>query len=333
MADVKKATQTGMIPFGFHEAARSEYLAQYVFTAFGTSSPVLRTEDHGVDFHCTLTRQEGTGLWPDGYYAVQVKSMSGKAKPKPWTFRTPESVRFFVEYPAPLFLCMVDKKAAQLKVYQSLVRFGVTVSGELPAQLTLIPTGRGPDALGPYGGPDPVTSNYLLGDPVLDFTIPDLLDEEKFIKLKAVLKYWVDIDSKNIDRYRIGLRTLRAPAHYSTNEVPGPDTMMDLRMTRTAPPVRERQEALVREILEGLVGARLEDGDRVGALLAALQVRHYRDTSQAMRWPEVASLRANTRLNAATGADPEASEDVPLDVLLNRLAETVENHTGCGLGR
>jgi hypothetical protein len=44
----KKPPATGSIPANFHEAARSEYLAQYVFTMFGTSVLVPRQEDYGV---------------------------------------------------------------------------------------------------------------------------------------------------------------------------------------------------------------------------------------------------------------------------------------------
>jgi len=37
-----KPTATGSIAANFHEAGRSEYLAQYIFTMFGTSVPVPR---------------------------------------------------------------------------------------------------------------------------------------------------------------------------------------------------------------------------------------------------------------------------------------------------
>ena len=312
----------GALPANLHEAARAEYLAQFVLSAFGSSAPILRTEDHGFDFFCSLTRREGRRLWPDGYYAVQVKSLSGTADLKPWTFSTADSVKWFAEYPAPLFLCIVHKKTARLQVYQNLVRFGVAVSGELPKQLTLVPGGRGSNASGPYGV-DPGTGNYLLGDPILDFTIPEVLDDDRLLELKRVLKFWVDIDAENIRRYQIGLRTLRAPWHYVTNVVP--ERMMELRMRLTPAPVRQQQERLVTEILEGLVGARLEDSDRTGALLAALLVRRQQATGQEVSWTEVANLRADTRLNTATGTDPEAHDGAPLDVLLENLAQMVED--------
>jgi hypothetical protein len=318
----RKLSAIGALPANLHEAARAEYLAQFVLSAFGSSAPILRTEDHGFDFFCSLTRREGRRLWPDGYYAVQVKSLSGTADPEPWTFSTPDSVKWFTEYPAPLFLCTVYKKTARLQVYQNLVRFGVAVSGELPEQLTLVPGGRGSGASGPYGF-DPDTGNYLLGDPVLDFTIPEVLDDDRLNELKRVLKFWVDIDAENIRRYQIGLRTLRAPWQYVTNAMP--EGMMKLSMRLTPAPVRQQQELLVTEILGGLVGARLEDNDRIGALLAALQVRLRQAPGEEVVWTEVSDLRRQSRLNTATNTDPNAHDAAPLDVLLDNLARMVED--------
>jgi hypothetical protein len=78
---------TGAIAANFHEGSRSEYLAQYVFSAFGTSVPVPHQEDHGIDLVCTLTERKGQLAWPVADYSVQVKSTDG-----PWEFSTPDSV-------------------------------------------------------------------------------------------------------------------------------------------------------------------------------------------------------------------------------------------------
>jgi hypothetical protein len=64
----------GAIATGLHEGSRSEYLAQYVFSMFGTSVPVLHQEDHGIDLFCSLTERKGRRSWPVAYYSVQVKS-------------------------------------------------------------------------------------------------------------------------------------------------------------------------------------------------------------------------------------------------------------------
>jgi hypothetical protein len=72
---------TGAIAAGFHEGGRSEYLAQYVFSMFGTSVQVPHQEDHGLDLLCAVTERKGRRAWPVAYYSVQVKSSD-----EPWLF-------------------------------------------------------------------------------------------------------------------------------------------------------------------------------------------------------------------------------------------------------
>jgi hypothetical protein len=95
----------------FHEGSRSEYLAQYVFSMFGSSAPVLHQEDYGIDLYCTLTERKGQRAWPVAYYSVQVKSNTD-----PWEFGQSESVQWVVEYPAALLLCVIDKSRARMRV-------------------------------------------------------------------------------------------------------------------------------------------------------------------------------------------------------------------------
>jgi hypothetical protein len=78
----------GAIAAGLHEGSRSEYLAQYVFSMFGTSVPVLHQEDHGIDLFCSLTERKGRRAWPVAYYSVQVKSIGD-----PWLFEGADSVQ------------------------------------------------------------------------------------------------------------------------------------------------------------------------------------------------------------------------------------------------
>ncbi len=54
----------GSLTFNFHEGSRSEYLAQYVFSSFGTAIPVPHQEDTGLDIYCTLLEREGRLAWP-----------------------------------------------------------------------------------------------------------------------------------------------------------------------------------------------------------------------------------------------------------------------------
>jgi len=122
-----------------HEGARSEYLAQYVLSAFGTSAPVPHQEDHGIDLNCTLVEREGgQRAWPIAYFSVQVKSEGD-----PWEFGLANSVRWLVKYPAPLMLCVVHKRALRLRIYQTTGRFSIGALEELPSTMVLIPGSPG----------------------------------------------------------------------------------------------------------------------------------------------------------------------------------------------
>ncbi len=60
----KRIPLTGSTSANFHEANRSEYLAHFAFSSFGTSVPVPRPEDTGLDLYCTLTERVGQRIWP-----------------------------------------------------------------------------------------------------------------------------------------------------------------------------------------------------------------------------------------------------------------------------
>ena len=49
-----RISMTGSIAANPHEGSRSEYLAQFVFSSFGTAIPVPHQEDSGIDIYCTL---------------------------------------------------------------------------------------------------------------------------------------------------------------------------------------------------------------------------------------------------------------------------------------
>src|SRR5947207_910151 len=102
-----RPSSVGSIAPNLHEGSRSEYLAQYIFSGFGTAVPVPHQEDTGLDIYCTLLERVGRRAWPLAYYSVQVKSTMDR-----WIFDGAESVRWIIEHPLPIFLCVVNKAEA-----------------------------------------------------------------------------------------------------------------------------------------------------------------------------------------------------------------------------
>ena len=200
----------GSVPANLREGSRSEYLAQFVFSSFGTAIPVPHQEDSGIDMYCTLLERVGRRAWPQAYYSVQVKSTNS-----PWVFSSPESVRWLIEHPLPIFLCIVQKNEARIIVYHTSSRFVVWSRASSPSQLTLIP-GTGTKAL----TVDCSTGDRLdLRAPILSFTIQEILDQDFRVQVAEVLKSWIDCDVENLARINSGIHSFSAPARYSTNTI------------------------------------------------------------------------------------------------------------------
>lgn len=205
-----QSNMTGSVPANFHEGSRSEYLAQYVLASFGTAVPVPHQEDSGIDVYCTLLERIGKRAWPRAYYSVQVKS-----EMSPWEFSSPVSVRWFIEHPLPIFLCIVRKSEARIIVYATSPRFVVWSRPALPTQLVLTP---GTDT-------QAQTVDWEAGDrhelkaPILNFTIQEIQDEGFRSHVAQVLTTWIDNDVENLGRIHSGIHSFSLPARYRTNEI------------------------------------------------------------------------------------------------------------------
>lgn len=201
-------SHAGSLAANLHEGSRSEYLAQFVFSSFGTSIPVPHQEDTGLDLYCTLLERVGQRAWPRAYYSVQVKSTMD-----PWIFGSPESVRWLIEHPLPIFLCVVQKSEARIFVYHTSPRFAAWVLPSLPSRLELVP---GTDTKAQTVGWE-TGNRFSLAAPILNFTIQEILDTGFRKQVKGVLRHWIDYDIENLFRIRSGIQRFWVPADYETN--------------------------------------------------------------------------------------------------------------------
>jgi hypothetical protein len=96
-------TIAGTIAPNFHEGSRSEYLAQYVFSAFGTAFSVPHQEDSGIDLYCTLGERIGQRLHVQNYYFVQIKS-----EKKEIEYGGDEAVKWLLSHQYPMLICFID---------------------------------------------------------------------------------------------------------------------------------------------------------------------------------------------------------------------------------
>ncbi|MCF7496398.1 hypothetical protein L3V35_15235 [Vibrio sp. L5-1] len=216
---------TGSIAPNFHEGARSEYLAQYVLTSFGTATLVPRPEDYGVDFFCSLGHRIGQRLHIENYFSIQVKSNT-----KDVVYDGRKSVEWLTSLNSPLLFCCVDKSKSEVKIYAALGICMLSAKNSLEfVRLIFEPI--------PYkynevqGSPKPIAehknnlhADVYLGDPILEFNIDKLSDKEFLSKAKSILKKWIEIDQGNLDHRSMGYTFYHMPGEHVPNQMPREET-------------------------------------------------------------------------------------------------------------
>lgn len=288
-----------------HAGSRSEILADYLFSGWGTVTPVRRQDDYGVDLFCTLTAEVGQRSIVTDYYSVQVKSNDG-----PWLFKTADEIKWLFEYPTPLFLACVDKSKTVLSIYQTMPRF-LAGFWDPPAQLELTPSSEDEGKAAEWVNGE----RFSLSAPIIRVALGDFADEAKLAMLRDVFRHWVELDTFNCDLRRMAILRFRMPHRYRVNEAPDRSGFAEQgRCIPTTPQLGRAVKTLL-EVVD-CVGDQLRGhGDRAGALHAALLLRYLRTSRAAElvndpRWkPDVSStleMNVSYALNDAmgTGAPP-----------------------------
>lgn len=251
-----------------HEGGRSEILADYLFSQWGTVSPVRGRDDPGIDLYGGLAERQGRRAVITDQYVVQVKSTSD-----PWKFEGKEATSWLINYPTPIFLACVRKKELSVEVYHLMPRFYAAQANQYPPRLELVPgIGDSGKFVKWVNG-----ESFSLSAPIIRVSLSDFVNDETMNKLRDTFKRWVRLDQTNIDLLRRGLPQFRMPSRYSVNEVP---ELEFGEMTNTLPDDSffQRGVRTMAESAECVGVLLLNRNDRKGALLAALLADHMRQT-------------------------------------------------------
>jgi hypothetical protein len=262
----------GSVAANLHEGSRSEYLAQFVFSSFGTAVAVPHQEDSGIDMYCTLLERDGQRAWPRAYYSVQVKSTMA-----PWVFGSPESIRWIIENPLPIFLCVVQKTEARILVYQTTPRFAAWVLPTRPRRLKLIPGTKMDGRTVGWGTGD----TFRLQAPILNFSIRQLLDRGFRRRVADVLKFWIENDVENLARIRCGIPWFRVPVGYKTNTKR--NTGWTAQGGHFGAGAVSRAQEMVKELISSLATHFHRQRDMVTATVLAMALR--RLSPAGYSWP------------------------------------------------
>lgn len=234
----------------FREGNRSEYLAQYFLSALGVSAPVPRQEDIGIDFYCALARTDDRRLTFHSPFTVQVGSegmkqfsYGGLDKHGRWQ---KEQVEWIFSQELPLFICTVDKKLLQIKLYATSPMWIVRYSHGMPSHIILEPDNLSAQ----YGqkdvpeykntGGDGKSYAIPLGAPIVKLSLPDLATDDKITAARNALSQAVATEIFNLTYRRLTVHfcqwliNVPTPAFgmgyfYAWNTTPGSHTSEQLK--------------------------------------------------------------------------------------------------------
>ena len=198
---------------------RAEYLAQYILSSFTVCVPVLRQEDTGIDFYCSLLRKVDEDLRPYLAFNVQVKSsddsieIGGVTKGGKWR---EHEIQQFCSLETPLLIGIVDIADQRLDLFTTASRYfvGRWKNGIIPRRIDLIPYApEGEGHLGDgeikklkteLGMPDEVWK-LPIGQPIVRIPIADSENEQKRETIKQLLEPYLQMDQQNSVLARLGL--------------------------------------------------------------------------------------------------------------------------------
>ena len=185
---------------------------------------------------------------------------------EPWTFASHKSVRWIIEHPLPIFLCIVHKAEARILIYHTTPRFAAWILPLHKNRLELIPGAE--TKARPIETSWEEGSSFELKAPILNFTIQEALDDTFRARLTAVLKLWIDNDMENIFRIKSGNHHFQAPYEYETNsanvirgisEFGGPFSQQSV----------QRAKAVLKELLGHITTHHYKNSELVSAAIYA----------------------------------------------------------------
>lgn len=195
---------------------RSEYIAKYIFSAFGTAVDISSENDIGLDLLCNLTYDQNKLIVYKSSYGIQVKSEG-----TPFRYSGKQATTWLSKLEFPLVLVTVDKIKSRIKVYSTwnLNRYllGLHSDNETsyPDVLTFDTSNTSS-----LNAPDYNKGIIPVGKPILDFKFMDIDDSETCSNLYAVLSEWLELENKNYAIRRAGVSMAFGYTNWETNKKP-----------------------------------------------------------------------------------------------------------------
>lgn len=204
----------GILAYNLREGFRSEYLAEYVFSAFGPTLSVAREDDYGLDLICNLAFQEKQYMKIEMTYGVQIKSEGTDFK-----FKGKQAVEWLFALEFPFLLAEISKSESKIKIYSTwninLLLLSIEKDNQetYPEELFFKPTN---DQM--LAAPDKVSGIIPLGIPILEFNIMEIGNKQTKEKYQKILKEWLEFEVKNYSRRRADISCAFGYVKWETNK-------------------------------------------------------------------------------------------------------------------
>jgi hypothetical protein len=196
---------------------RAEYITQGIFSALGFSLQILRQEDYGIDFLCTLVERGKIISYPTKSFTVQLKTNN---KNIVYPLSDPLKVKWLLENNLPFFICYFDESENRVDFYSTSLLNEFIINK--PVGVTKLSFKQ---EVGPGKCILPLRTHekqkifvIQLGRPFLSISLDDLADQNIIEQRKAILDKVITRELENIVFRNLKLPFMRWLHDYETNE-------------------------------------------------------------------------------------------------------------------
>src|ERR1700728_777592 len=204
----------------FRLGNRSELLVEQLLAGFAFTTRVPLQEDVGIDFFCSLIRQEGNFLTAGPFFVVQAKSSTDDI-----VFEKPYELEWIKNQENPLLICVTNREALAMDVYSTWnVLCGVVIGwrGQKEASRIVLRPGVEHHIWPWVEDKDDGSQEIRLGKPIARITDTDIFDDTRMELLAHTIGQWVALDRMNIVNRYANMHWVLAPIAYETNRSPLP---------------------------------------------------------------------------------------------------------------
>ncbi len=200
----------------FRLGNRSELLVEQLLAGFAFTTRVPLQEDVGIDFFCSLTRQEGQLLKAGPFFAVQAKSSTVDI-----VYEKPHELDWIRNQENPLLICVADRNALAMDIYSTWnLTCGVLNGwrGQKEANRIVLRPGVEHHAWPWIEDKEDGSQEIWLGKPIARITDAELFDDARMELLAYTVGQWVALDRTNIVNRYANMHWVQGPLAYETNK-------------------------------------------------------------------------------------------------------------------